>query len=123
VGAKLENVITRLAQEAVAQKSVHDHEAQQVTERKRDHETARVKLSDEHFWFGRPAIVLYLIQFILFQNSFEIAFFFWILVRKCTYISARIVRIQFESLTCNCIFHFHQIYSSAEHIRIQIMHH
>jgi mlo protein len=42
-----------------------------------------VKPSDEHFWFGRPAIVLYLIQFILFQNSFEIAFFFWILVRKC----------------------------------------
>ncbi|KAE8007845.1 hypothetical protein FH972_004408 [Carpinus fangiana] len=79
VGAKLENVITRLAQEAVAEKSVHDHEAQQVTEWKRDHEAARVKPSDEHFWFGRPAIVLYLIQFILFQNSFEIAFFFWIL--------------------------------------------
>ncbi|XP_059447671.1 MLO-like protein 13 [Corylus avellana] len=78
VGAKLENVISRLARE-VLEKNVHDHEAQQVTERKRDHEAARLKPSDEHFWFGRPAIVLYLIQFILFQNSFEIAFFFWIL--------------------------------------------
>lgn len=81
VGAKLEHIIIRLAQEAL-QKNVHDHEAQQVTERKRDHEATSVKPSDEHFWFGRPAIVLYLIQFILFQNSFEIAFFFWIL---CTY--------------------------------------
>jgi mlo protein len=73
VGAKLENIITRLAREVV----------EEVTGRTRDHEAARVKPSDEHFWFGRPAIVLYLIQFILFQNSFEIAFFFWILVRKC----------------------------------------
>jgi mlo protein len=81
VGAKLENIITRLARKVV--ENVHELEAQQVTERKRDHEVARVKPSDEHFWFGRPAIVLYLIQFILFQNSFEIAFFFWILVRKC----------------------------------------
>lgn len=39
---------------------------------------ARVKPSDEHFWLEKPAIVLDLIQFILFQNSFEIAFFFWI---------------------------------------------
>jgi hypothetical protein len=39
-----------------------------------------VKPSDSHFWFGKPRIILYLIHFILFQNSFEIAFFFWILV-------------------------------------------
>ncbi|KAG1326768.1 putative MLO-like protein 13 [Cocos nucifera] len=39
---------------------------------------ARVKPSDEHFWFNRPGIMLYLIHFILFQNAFEIAFFFWI---------------------------------------------
>ncbi|KAE8767044.1 seven trans-membrane protein [Hordeum vulgare] len=38
-----------------------------------------VKPSDDHFWFGRPRIVLFLIHFILFQNAFEIAFFFWIL--------------------------------------------
>lgn len=64
VGAKLEHIITRLAQE--------------VDEEKAKGHEARVKPSDEHFWFRRPSIVLYLIHFILFQNSFEIAFFFWI---------------------------------------------
>ncbi|XP_030459086.1 MLO-like protein 13 [Syzygium oleosum] len=59
VGAKLEHIITRLAQEV-------------------DREAAQVKPSDEHFWFHSPSIVLWLIHFILFQNSFEIAFFFWI---------------------------------------------
>ncbi|CAA6670800.1 unnamed protein product [Spirodela intermedia] len=53
VGAKLEHIITRLAQEAAAQRT------------------------DDAG--GMPGIVLYLIHFILFQNSFEIAFFFWIL--------------------------------------------
>ena len=101
MGAKLEHIITRLAQEVVKRKTTgHGQEAQQVTEMNRDnhevhnteernakdHETAGVKPSDKHFWFSRPALVRDLIQFILFQNSFEIAFFFWILVRK--YISA-----------------------------------
>ncbi|KAF7846611.1 hypothetical protein BT93_L4025 [Corymbia citriodora subsp. variegata] len=58
VGAKLEHIITRLAQEA--------------------ERGDPVRPSDEHFWFRRPKIVLWLIHFILFQNSFEIAFFFWI---------------------------------------------
>ncbi|XP_012569588.1 MLO-like protein 13 isoform X2 [Cicer arietinum] len=66
VGAKLEHIITRLAQEAVANVD----------------RTERVKPSDEYFWFGRPAIVLHLLHFTLFQNAFEIAFFFWI---WCTY--------------------------------------
>ncbi|KAG6693403.1 hypothetical protein I3842_10G165400 [Carya illinoinensis] len=66
VGAKLEHVITRLAMGA-------------RKEKEKEHEAVRVKPSDDHFWFGRPAIVLDLIHFILFQNSFEIAFFFWIL--------------------------------------------
>ncbi|XP_042512627.1 MLO-like protein 13 isoform X2 [Macadamia integrifolia] len=69
VGAKLEHIITRLAEE--------------VEERRTDDPRAPpVKPSDKHFWFGRPGIVLYLIHFILFQNSFEIGFFFWI---WCTY--------------------------------------
>ncbi|GMI81940.1 MILDEW RESISTANCE LOCUS O 13 [Hibiscus trionum] len=68
VGAKLENIIIRLAQD--------------VGEIKEQGEAARVKPSDEHFWFKRPAIILHLIHFILFQNAFELAFFFWIL---CTY--------------------------------------
>uniref|UniRef100_A0A1J3IKU7 MLO-like protein n=1 Tax=Noccaea caerulescens TaxID=107243 RepID=A0A1J3IKU7_NOCCA len=67
VGTKLEHVISQLAHE-VAEKHVAI-EGELV-----------VKPSDEHFWFSRPQIVLYLIHFILFQNAFEIAFFFWIWV-------------------------------------------
>lgn len=67
VGAKLENIITRLAQEAAETKTD-------------DQEAPPVKPSDEFFWFGKPRLVIYLIHFILFQNSFEIAFFIWIWV-------------------------------------------
>ncbi|WOL19215.1 MLO-like protein [Canna indica] len=66
VGTKLEYIITKLA--------LHLEE-----ELKDPEKEAHIKPSDEHFWFNEPGIVLYMIQFILFQNSFEIAFFFWIL--------------------------------------------
>lgn len=69
VGTKLEHVTTQLAHE-VAEKHVAI-EGDLV-----------VRPSDDHFWFHRPQIVLFLIQIILFQNSFELAFFFWIWVRK-----------------------------------------
>jgi mlo protein len=36
--------------------------------------------SDELFWFQTPRVVLSLIHFILFQNAFELAYFFWTLV-------------------------------------------
>ncbi|XVF23326.1 hypothetical protein REPUB_Repub13aG0028200 [Reevesia pubescens] len=65
VGTKLEHIIIRLAQD--------------VDEMKEQGDAARVKPSNEHFWFSRPGIVLHLIHFILFQNAFEISFFFWIL--------------------------------------------
>lgn len=68
VGTKLEHVIIQLAHE-VAEKHVAI-EGELV-----------VQPSDDHFWFKRPQIVLVLIHFILFQNAFEIAFFFWILVQ------------------------------------------
>lgn len=68
VGTKLEHIITELAEEATMGSYVEEHKT--------------VKPSDKYFWFGRPALVLMLIHFILFQNSFEIAFYFWIL---CTY--------------------------------------
>nr|CAD1832183.1 unnamed protein product [Ananas comosus var. bracteatus] len=66
VGTKLEHVITQLAHEVAEKHSAIEGDLV-------------VKPSDEHFWFHRPRIVLYLIHFILFQNAFEIAFFFWIL--------------------------------------------
>ncbi|XP_038726044.1 MLO-like protein 1 isoform X2 [Tripterygium wilfordii] len=68
VGTKLEHVITQLAHE-VAEKHIAI-EGELV-----------VKPSDDHFWFKEPRIVLFLIHFILFQNAFEIAFFFWIWVQ------------------------------------------
>ncbi|CAN4098643.1 unnamed protein product [Withania somnifera] len=66
VGTKLEHVIIQLAHE-IAEKHVAVEGELVVTP------------SDDHFWFDRPEIILFLIHFILFQNAFEIAFFFWIL--------------------------------------------
>ncbi|KAI5567125.1 hypothetical protein BDE02_13G068700 [Populus trichocarpa] len=68
VGTKLEHVINQLAYE-VAEKHVAI-EGELV-----------VQPSDNHFWFHRPGFVHLLIHFILFQNAFEIAFFFWIWVQ------------------------------------------
>ncbi|KAK0596460.1 hypothetical protein LWI29_015874 [Acer saccharum] len=65
VGTKLEHVISQLAHE-VAEKHVAI-EGDLV-----------VKPSDDHFWFKRPRLILLLIHIILFQNSFELAVFFWI---------------------------------------------
>ncbi|XP_039006152.1 MLO-like protein 1 [Hibiscus syriacus] len=68
VGTKLEHVITSLAHD-VAEKHVAI-EGELV-----------VRPSDGFFWFDNPRLVLRLIHFILFQNAFEIAFFFWIWVQ------------------------------------------
>ncbi|KAI4296114.1 hypothetical protein L6164_036099 [Bauhinia variegata] len=80
VGAKLEHIIARLAQESG--KMMAEEQVGAPVRGSKSQETTRVKPSDEYFWFNRPSLVLNLIHFILFQNSFEIAFFFWIL---CTY--------------------------------------
>ncbi|VFQ70926.1 unnamed protein product [Cuscuta campestris] len=37
-----------------------------------------VQVSDRHFWFSKPKLVLYLIHLTLFQNAFEITYFVWI---------------------------------------------
>ncbi|RVW51491.1 MLO-like protein 4 [Vitis vinifera] len=37
----------------------------------------QVKLRDELFWFGRPKLLLWLIQLISFQNAFEMSTFIW----------------------------------------------
>lgn len=36
-----------------------------------------VEVSDRHFWFGWPRLILYLIHLTLFQNAFEIIYFLW----------------------------------------------
>ncbi|XWS58615.1 hypothetical protein CRYUN_Cryun08bG0049800 [Craigia yunnanensis] len=68
VGTKLEHVIIQLAHEVAEKHAAIEGELV-------------VQPSDEHFWFNRPRIVLFLIHFIMFQNAFEIAFFFWIWVQ------------------------------------------
>lgn len=37
-----------------------------------------VQVSDKHFWFSWPQLILYLIHYVLFQNAFEVTYFFWI---------------------------------------------
>ncbi|KAJ0730809.1 hypothetical protein HanOQP8_Chr07g0244581 [Helianthus annuus] len=97
VGTKLEHVIIQLAHE-VAERHVAI-EGELV-----------VKPSDEHFWFHRPKIVRHFIHFILFQNAFEIAFFFWILVQfgphscimgKLIYIIPRLIIGAFVQILCS----------------------
>ncbi|XP_051143198.1 MLO-like protein 1 [Andrographis paniculata] len=97
VGTKLEHVISQLAHE-VAEKHIAIEGELVVTP------------SDDHFWFHRPQVVLTLIHFILFQNAFEIAFFFWILVTygmdscimgRLGYIIPRLVIGIFVQLLCS----------------------
>ncbi|XP_019419097.1 PREDICTED: MLO-like protein 13 [Lupinus angustifolius] len=84
VGAKLEHIIVRLAQESVEKLAEGNFVTQAVGNlgRRKEQDAKPVKPSDGYFWFNRPALVLDLLHFTLFQNSFEIAFFFWI---WCTY--------------------------------------
>lgn len=65
VGTKLQAIVTQMAVEIQERQSV----AQGIPV---------VELSDRHFWFNEPRLILYLIQLTLFQNSFEITHFFWI---------------------------------------------
>ncbi|XVF04954.1 hypothetical protein REPUB_Repub05bG0128400 [Reevesia pubescens] len=36
-----------------------------------------VQPGDDLFWFNRPRLILFLINFVLFQNAFQLAFFAW----------------------------------------------
>ncbi|KAI8027878.1 MLO-like protein 4 [Camellia lanceoleosa] len=63
VGTKLQHVVSLLALETLEPRG-------QPT-------GAQVKPRDELFWFGKPEILLWLIQFISFQNAFEMATFIW----------------------------------------------
>ncbi|XP_038971097.1 MLO-like protein 14 [Phoenix dactylifera] len=61
VGAKLQHVIATLALENAGLSGFG----------------ARLKPRDDLFWFKKPELLLSLIHFILFQNAFELASFFW----------------------------------------------
>ncbi|KAK6946737.1 Mlo-related protein, partial [Dillenia turbinata] len=63
VGTKLQHVIATLALESAGISAYFTH--------------ARLKPRDDLFWFKKPELLLKLIHFILFQNAFELASFFW----------------------------------------------
>uniref|UniRef100_A0A803LR67 MLO-like protein n=1 Tax=Chenopodium quinoa TaxID=63459 RepID=A0A803LR67_CHEQI len=77
VGTKLEHIIVCLADE-IEEKDKKNIPVQNQTQGT-DEKEFWVQPSDKHFWFGSPSLFLYMIHFILFQNSFEIAFFLWVL--------------------------------------------
>nr|KJB34883.1 hypothetical protein B456_006G088500 [Gossypium raimondii] len=64
VGTQLQGIITRMCLES--------QEKSQVVRG-----TFLVRPSDHFFWFGWPKLLLHLMHFILFQNSFQLAFFTW----------------------------------------------
>ncbi|XP_027343591.1 MLO-like protein 11 [Abrus precatorius] len=63
VGTKLQHVIATLALENAGITGFFQE--------------AKLKPRDELFWFNKPELLLSLIHFILFQNAFELASFFW----------------------------------------------
>lgn len=63
VGTKLQHVIATLALESAGITGSFSR--------------AKLKPRDELFWFKKPELLLSLIHFILFQNAFELASFFW----------------------------------------------
>ncbi|KAL8199917.1 hypothetical protein R6Q57_013485 [Mikania cordata] len=65
VGTKLQAIIAHMAIEIQERNAVVQG-------------TPLVQVTDQHFWFLDPTLILYLIQLTLFMNSFEITHFFWI---------------------------------------------
>lgn len=65
VGTKLHMIVTKMAVQLNKQKAV-------ITG------APLVQPNDDHFWFGNPRLVLFLLHLIFFQNAFELTFFIWI---------------------------------------------
>jgi len=96
VGSKMEHIITELAVEVVQKHTAIEGDVV-------------VAPSDDFFWFHRPKLVLLLIHIVLFQNAFEIAFFFWLWVSfgfkscimgKSGYSLARLIISVISQLLC-----------------------
>ncbi|OVA19626.1 Mlo-related protein [Macleaya cordata] len=62
VGTKLHHIVVKLALEVEGTNPCTGNQ---------------FKLRDELFWFGKPKLLLWLIQLISFQNAFEMATFIW----------------------------------------------
>ncbi|KAL7243685.1 hypothetical protein ACSBR1_015990 [Camellia fascicularis] len=64
VGTKLQSIITQMCLDSNDKSNVVRG-------------TLLVRPSDHFFWFGQPKLLLHLMHFIVFQNSFQLAFFTW----------------------------------------------
>ncbi|XP_059641140.1 MLO-like protein 4 [Cornus florida] len=63
IGTKLHRIVVKLAVEIMDESSLTG--------------VNQFNLRDELFWFGKPRLLLWLIQFISFQNAFEMATYIW----------------------------------------------
>ncbi|VFQ98912.1 unnamed protein product [Cuscuta campestris] len=66
VGTKLQVIITKMGQRI--------HQRNEVVKG-----VVVVEPGDDLFWFNRPRLLLFLLNFVLFQNAFQLAFFSWTL--------------------------------------------
>ncbi|CAL0300778.1 unnamed protein product [Lupinus luteus] len=66
IGTKLQHVVSTLAIEILEQTGPYAR--------------TQVKPRDDLFWFKKPDILSWLIQFVMFQNAFEMASFIWTLM-------------------------------------------
>ncbi|WCJ41061.1 Seven transmembrane MLO family protein [Euphorbia peplus] len=64
VGTKLQVIITKMA--------IRIEERGEIVKG-----VVVVQPGDHLFWFNRPRLIIYLINFVLFQNAFQLAFFAW----------------------------------------------
>lgn len=77
VGTKLQLIITCLAYE-VRVAAQGDAKGIKVCKVRGDMKKCpAIRPRDDLFWFSYPRLLLFLLHFILFQNAFELAFFFW----------------------------------------------
>ncbi|XP_059068870.1 MLO-like protein 9 [Cryptomeria japonica] len=64
MGTKMKVIITKMALDSQDRNPI-------------EQEAPVVKPNNQLFWFGKPRLILHLIHFTLFQNAFQMAFFFW----------------------------------------------
>ncbi|KAI7742481.1 hypothetical protein M8C21_020596 [Ambrosia artemisiifolia] len=85
VGTKLQAILTKMALEITETYAV----VQGIP---------LVQASDKYFWFSRPRLMLHLIHFALFQNAFQLTYFFWICyeysINSCFHDNMRLVIIK-----------------------------
>ncbi|XP_024384762.1 MLO-like protein 15 isoform X1 [Physcomitrium patens] len=81
VGTKLQLIVTSLVLRARTEASDKDDLCGSAEDEDRGVKTCPgISPRDDLFWFKSPRLLLFLVHFILFQNAFELAFFFWTMV-------------------------------------------